>query len=702
MIIRKLGGVLGAATFALGPAMAQEAVPSSRAEVFEPSYFARFNPTNAEDMVRQVPGFSIDEGDSVRGFAGAAGNVLINGEQPSTKTDLRTVLGRIPVARVLRIEIVSAATGELDMRGQTKIANVILRASNTDRATAWETTLRYFQGERLTASAEASITQPMFGGTLTLSAEGGQDMSGGPGGGTRAFGTRDYFNGAGVQFEHHDGLILNQSLSIAPSFDFRRPFDRGTLRLNGNYSNSEFTGGRLYTVLSPGVGGNPIRFEPQVNESAQQRFDVGGDIERSLNDDASAKLIFFHKRQENSGDNLFSFYNGAGAFTRSTLLRNDDTSGESILRGQVNWKLSDAHAIEVSLEGAYNFLDSARTVTLNSGLNVTPPGSDTIVEELRAEAQISDVWTVTPKLTLEPGFKFEVSRIEQEARLTGGASLFAEREFSYPKPSLSLAWTPNDDQQLRLSLQRDVAQLNFGDFVSAVEVTNDRIVGGNADLKPAQAWAFLAEFEQKFWADGVVTLIGSFDQVEDVQDVVPVVPLGGTISSAFDGPGNLGEGERWSLGFEASIPLDRLGLDNAKLDLALNSGSSEVVDPVTGLSREFSDYFTRQWNVDFRQDLPSWGFSYGFRFSESGGGTTYRLKELFKRQRSGGDFSVFVETKRFFGLNIRAGFSDIFDPYFFATRVVFDGPRSTGAPILIQNSESHNGEFGFIRLSGTF
>ena len=42
----------------------------------------------------------------MRGFAGAAGNVVINGQRPSSKSDtLETMLARIPASRVLRVEV---------------------------------------------------------------------------------------------------------------------------------------------------------------------------------------------------------------------------------------------------------------------------------------------------------------------------------------------------------------------------------------------------------------------------------------------------------------------------------------------------------------------------------------------------------------------------------------------------------------------
>jgi hypothetical protein len=147
-----------------------------------------------------------------------------------------------------------------------------------------------------------------------------------------------------------------------------------------------------------------------------------------------------------------------------------------------------------------------------------------------------------------------------------------------------------------------------------------------------------------------------------------------------------------------------LGVPDARLDVELNSGNSEVLDPVTGVVREFSDAFglSRNLHISFRQDLPQYGLSYGLTFNESGGATSYRLRETSKRQRSGDDLSVFVETKEFFGLNIRAGVNDILETAFINTRAVYDAPRSSGNLALLQINESRTGPWGFVRISGKF
>jgi outer membrane receptor for ferrienterochelin and colicin len=123
---------------------------SQGVRVFEPAFFARYNPITAFDMVRQVPGFSLDNGDSLRGFGATAGNVLIDGRRPSSKNAISDELNRISARDVARIEIIgAAAAGDVDVRGYTELANVILKpAAGTQVSTTWRGDLQ-FQGEHL-------------------------------------------------------------------------------------------------------------------------------------------------------------------------------------------------------------------------------------------------------------------------------------------------------------------------------------------------------------------------------------------------------------------------------------------------------------------------------------------------------------------------------------------------------------------------
>jgi hypothetical protein len=86
---------------------------ASRTTVYQAVFFSQYAPRTALDIAQRVPGFTLDlgnnqasTGEDVRGFAGTAGNVVINGARPSTKAEtLDTTLARIPAQRVVRVEV---------------------------------------------------------------------------------------------------------------------------------------------------------------------------------------------------------------------------------------------------------------------------------------------------------------------------------------------------------------------------------------------------------------------------------------------------------------------------------------------------------------------------------------------------------------------------------------------------------------------
>src|ERR1043166_6632172 len=49
------------------------------------SFFSNAELSTAFDMVGRLPGFVFDNGDGARGFAGTAGNVLIDGSRPRSE-----------------------------------------------------------------------------------------------------------------------------------------------------------------------------------------------------------------------------------------------------------------------------------------------------------------------------------------------------------------------------------------------------------------------------------------------------------------------------------------------------------------------------------------------------------------------------------------------------------------------------------------
>ena len=162
---------------------------------------------------------------------------------------------------------------------------------------------------------------------------------------------------------------------------------------------------------------------------------------------------------------------------------------------------------------------------------------------------IGKQFTKQHQLTLETGFIYEASKIKQ----TGDET--KEREFSYPKPRAILTWQAAESDQVRTSITREVAQLDFTEFASAINVVDQSSVIGNPDLEPEKTWRARAEWEHKFGPRAALTLAVFHDQVEDVQEFHSAHHLRAAIFRRADPhpvPGNLvahvrcaGKHRRW-------------------------------------------------------------------------------------------------------------------------------------------------------------
>ncbi|WP_373472996.1 TonB-dependent receptor [Sphingorhabdus lacus] len=98
---------------------------------FRADYFEVYAPVTALDMIRRIPGFTIAEGEGRRGFGENAGNVLIDGDRPSSKSDdIFTILSRIPASEVDYVELTEQAGADAETQGQGQVVNVVRRISS--------------------------------------------------------------------------------------------------------------------------------------------------------------------------------------------------------------------------------------------------------------------------------------------------------------------------------------------------------------------------------------------------------------------------------------------------------------------------------------------------------------------------------------------------------------------------------------------
>jgi hypothetical protein len=554
------------------PAAATEGVT-----VYPQAFFAAGNPSNALDMVQRLPGFSFQAGDAVRGFAGAAGNVLIDGQRPTSKaTSLDDVLRRIPAEQVVRIELIRGGAPGIDMQGRAVLANVIRTTAAAVDATVIVQAKSFGDG-RVKPRGELawSRRRGRLAVSVGLLATSEYDVSSGDGTQTRV-------NPAGRIVESGPLGIDFKISTYQATFEAVRTGALDTLRLNSAVSRQGQ--GYYEKVALLDAAGRPLTIDRSLFDYHADKIEFGGDYERALGAGLTGRILALQTLTSDERDGL-SDQRGALALVGET-----GKVGESIVRATLTKVRSPTLTFEGGGEAAFNFLDAGSTRVAN-GAPVFLPNANVRVEERRAEGFVKASWLPSARFqaTFEP--RMEVSRISQ----TGDTN--AARTFKFAKPRLQTTWSPSPGRQFRTRFEREVGQLNFRDFAASSALDAGTVNVGNAELEPERAWVAEAAFEQRFWGRGSVVLTYTHGWIQQVVDLIPV-------AGAFDAPGNIGSGTRDWLGLTLAAPLDRLGIRGGLVRGAAVWRWSKVTDPVTGAERRISGQHAFDADFHFTQDLP--------------------------------------------------------------------------------------------------
>ena len=675
---------------ATGTAEAQQTEQAPAAQSYAAEFFAPFNPITAEDMIRRLPGFSLDGGDDRRGFAGAAGNVLINGERPSSKTALAEQLSRISARDVLRIDIRVGGGDGTDVSGQTMIADVRLRPRE-----AGATNTFVVQASRLEPSGSINPLVVLTSGFKAGDVNVNLALQAQPSRRGRVEFEKETRNAAGALLtegpEFLQGSYWEYRLSGRASW---KAGENDAFNVNLQATPSR-DGRHTFSQTFNAAGALTQIDDSKVTGDDAWAAEAGGDWEHRLSPDASFKLIGLASGRHTGSSERYSATFPAGGF-RNTFIERAADSGEYVARGVMSWKPVKDHAVDWGGEIAFNYLDSNLDVRVQTPLgtiDATPPIANTRVEEERAEAFVSDVWQAAPGLRIEAGLTVETSTITQSG---DGAQ---ERDFTYVKPRVGATWSADGNNQLRLLLERDVSQLDFTEFASVVSLFDGTVDLGNPDLEPERTWRSTVEWEHRFGPKGVLTLSAFHDEVEAVQDQIPIAGL-------FDAPGNLGDGRRTGARVDATAPLDVLGLAGGELRLKGMVQESRVTDSVTGETRRFSDEPDWSYSIDVRQALPELKLAWGALYERADDVDQYRLRELRNTGWAEANFDLYVETTALTGLLVRLTVADILLPEEIRERQFFTPDR--GASALPSSVETRTATGGFgtrsvaVRVSGRF
>ena len=145
----------------------------------------------------------------------------------------------------------------------------------------------------------------------------------------------------------------------------------------------------------------------------------------------------------------------------------------------------------------------------------------------------------------------------------------------------------SDKFTLNATVERQVGQLNFFDFVSNVDLNAGNDQTGNVQIVPDQRWKFTLDAERNYGSWGALTAELFYDDIEDLIDQVPI--------GDGEGPGNLDSASRFGFEFEGTLRFDNLGWNGAQLEYEGFVQDTFLDDPLTGATRDFS-WSPNQWN----------------------------------------------------------------------------------------------------------
>ena len=376
MIGSRAAWLLMSAMAAAGPAWGQTGpadAPQARGQVagetgvlsYPADFYASGRPVTALDMIARTPGFTLNEGDSVRGLSGAQGNVLIDGRRPTSKgEDLGDLIARVAAGQVERIEIVRDRAAGLDMQGHAVVANIIRRADTTTSGAMSLSNERH-AGDRWATDLVAEMTRNLSGGRL-LELSGSlysyvDDEAGD--------GREEFRDAAGGLINSADRLTDGGGHGARISGAWRQTLAGGDLS-----ANARLVGERYEFDLLERPASDEDR---RINEVEDVReAELGLSWERAF---GANRLRLTGLQTLEDDQELSRSVSGDG----EDLFRSNERSGETIGRAAISRELAAQNlTIEGGFEGAFNWLEGAISAEEN-GQPVVLPSSDVRVEERR-------------------------------------------------------------------------------------------------------------------------------------------------------------------------------------------------------------------------------------------------------------------------------------------------------------------------------
>ncbi|WP_185928801.1 TonB-dependent receptor domain-containing protein [Sphingomonas sp. IC081] len=636
------------------PANAAHALaPSGPDPVYPAEFYKPFQPQTALDMLERTPGFLLTEGSSVRGFGGAAGNVLIDGQRPTVKGGgITEVLRRIGASRVERVVLLRGSDAA-EAQGQTLVANLILRADAGGSGNA-SLALAHTADGHVSPDARISYARRVAGWqtNVELSAQ------------TVRYPTHAVYlerDAAAALTRTRRERISANAPQYGLALSTSGALGGGTLTVNLRLGKDSYASHTGYDIFDGAEDAVPDSVRTIAYRESSRSGELGADWTRHLGNDWSTKLVALGtlERYVTADDLVEPGYRGVSSQREKPVE----------LVGRLTLTREGDHAFrpEFGAEAAYNRLTSRLDYAQDSGAGLVPialSNADTRVSEQRAEAFANLTVRLARRVSLEAGMAAEFSKITVSGEAASAQSL------SYLKPSAALVWSPSAETQLRLAMRRTVDQLDFSDFAASVNQTDGRPLGGNSRLRPARVTRALARLDHRWGKGGALALEGWHQWHTGLLGYV-------LLPSGEEALGTIGNARQWGVTAQGTLPLEAV-LRGARLTVDAALRRSRMRDPVTGEDRRMDDVLPRSITAELRHDLPALRSSWGVTYTAAEYADVFYTAERL-RWRDGQSWGGYVETTALPGFKTTLAVSALGGQDFYRMRR-FYSPSRAGTP----------------------
>ena len=664
-------------------ALAQESTSdgNSSTVTYNEEYFVPYNPVTLQDMLRSVPGTAAllakaDEeltGRRVRGFGSAGDQILIDGKRIAGKTNsLGLQLKRIQATQVSRIELIRGTKAGLDVQSEGLIINVIMRETASKSNTVWTIGGQYVENGQINPLAKVTHTGERGNLKYNIGVDFALEE-------TRKKFTDTFFDAAGNQYSSNQLLDVDDRTKTFINANIEYNAENGdVLRLNGqlefdkNDTIQTDTQSHLANIMisNPITGGvstfvaGDTRFIQRDRAHRPFHWEFGGDYEHRFESLGLWKTLWVINHGVHDWDTTFqSGDNGeAIAVTGSNFSERDH--GEKILRSSLLNTFWDVHTIEYGGEVAINDVSTTNRSRRADGSVIESSLGDIDVQEVRFEAFASHNWSIASNISLQSSLNAEWSEISQTNNLMPDDPDFT-RDFFFLKPRWNLRYDIDEQNQLRVTVERKISQLDFGAFGSSFDLEDDETDGGNAELKPEDRWEFSVAYENRFAEDqGSISIKGFYNKIRDHiarigvgPDTLDPATINQTAIRSI--PGNIGDAKEYGVEVNGSYRLKEFDLPNAIISGKYILRETEATDPYLEIERPIQYKQKHEWLITFQHDLVNSGTIYGFNITNKGPGGRgpgtgfrYDIIELWERTNDV-KANAYIEQNVFNGMRLR-------------------------------------------------